>query len=99
MFLMSLLIWPHWVFVAAQLAPVVVSGGCSLVVVHGCLIARASLVAETGSRHLGRCGAWAQLPLGMWDLPGPGTEPMPPALAHGFLTTGPPEKSSKVFNY
>ena len=26
----------------------------------------------------------------MWDLPGPGIEPLPPALAGGFLTTGPP---------
>ena len=30
----------------------------------------------------------------MWDLPGPGIEPMSPALAGGFLTTAPPGKSS-----
>ena len=30
----------------------------------------------------------------MWDLPGPGLEPVSPALAGGFLTTAPPEKSS-----
>ena len=29
----------------------------------------------------------------MWDLPGPGLESMSPALAGGFLTTAPPEKS------
>ena len=29
----------------------------------------------------------------MWDLPGPGTELVSPALADGFLPTGPPEKS------
>ena len=29
----------------------------------------------------------------MWDLPGPGIKPMSPALAGGFLTTGPPGKS------
>ena len=29
----------------------------------------------------------------MWDLPGPGLEPVSPALAGGFLTTAPPEKS------
>ena len=29
----------------------------------------------------------------MWDLPGPGIEPVCPALAGGFLTTGPPGKS------
>ena len=28
----------------------------------------------------------------MWDLPGPGLEPMSPALADGFLTTAPPGK-------
>ena len=34
----------------------------------------------------------------MWDLPGPGLEPMFPALAGGFLTTAPPGKPcSKVF--
>ncbi|KAJ8782467.1 hypothetical protein J1605_010175 [Eschrichtius robustus] len=29
----------------------------------------------------------------MWDLLGPGLEPVSPALAGGFLTTGPPGKS------
>ena len=29
----------------------------------------------------------------MWDLPGPGLEPVSPALAGGFLTTAPPENS------
>ena len=29
----------------------------------------------------------------MWDLPGTGIEPVFPALADGFLTTGPPGKS------
>ena len=29
----------------------------------------------------------------MWDLPRPGVEPMSPALAGGFFTTGPPGKS------
>ena len=29
----------------------------------------------------------------MWDLPGPGPEPMSPALAGRFLTTAPPGKS------
>ena len=28
----------------------------------------------------------------MWDLPGPGPEPVSPALAGGFLTTAPPGK-------
>ena len=28
----------------------------------------------------------------MWDLPGPGIEPVCSALADGFLTSGPPGK-------
>ena len=28
----------------------------------------------------------------MWDLPGPGLEPVSPASAGGFLTTAPPGK-------
>ena len=34
----------------------------------------------------------------MWDLPGPGLEPVSPALAGGFLTTAPPGKPSLLFN-
>ena len=33
----------------------------------------------------------------MWDLPGPGTEPVSPALAGGLPTTGLPGKSSLYF--
>ena len=38
--------------------------------------------------HLGfsSCGSWAQFLWRMWDLPGPGIEPMSPALAGGFFT-------------
>ena len=34
---------------------------------------------------------------GMWDLPGPGLEPVSPALAGGFLTTAPPGKSPQAY--
>ena len=44
-------------------------------------------------RRLSSCGARASLLRGMWDLPGPGLEPVSPALAGGFLTTAPPGKS------
>ena len=43
-------------------------------------------------RRLSSCGAQAQLLRSMWDLPGPGLEPVSPALAGGFLTTAPPGK-------
>ena len=33
----------------------------------------------------------------MWDLPGPGLEPVSPALAGGFLTTVPPGKPTTRF--
>ena len=36
---------------------------------------------------------WAQLLCGTWDLPRPGIEPVSPALAGRFLTTGPLGKS------
>ena len=45
--------------------------------------------------RLSSCGARAFLLCGMWDLPGPGLEPMSPALAGGFLTTAPPGKPKK----
>ena len=53
--------------------------------------ARASVVAVRG---LSSCGARAYLLLGMWDLPRPGMEPVPPSLAGRFLITAPPGKSS-----
>ena len=31
----------------------------------------------------------------MWDLPGPGIEPVSPALAGGFLTTAPARKAKR----
>ena len=64
--------------------------------------ARASVVVACGlsscglqalERRLSSCGTWAYLLHGMWDLPGPGLEPVSPALAGRFLTTVPPGKS------
>ena len=68
------------------------------------------MLRSTGSRHMGfsscgsqglecrlsSCGAWAYLLRSMWDLPGPGLEPVSPALAGRFLTTAPPEESPYV---
>ena len=47
--------------------------------------------------RLSSCGAWAYLLPGTWDLPGPGLEPMSPALAGGFLITVPPGKPRAHF--
>ena len=61
----------------------------SVVVAHG--LQQLWLVAL--QHRLSSCGARAQLLRCMWDLPGPGLEPVSTALAGGFLTTVPPGKS------
>ena len=65
----------------------------SVVVAHG--------LSSCGLRavecRLSSCGSRAQLLHGMWDLPGPGIEPVSPALAGGFLTTVPPGKPRSPF--
>ena len=33
----------------------------------------------------------------MWDLPGPGIEPMSPALAYGFFITEPPGSPESLY--
>ena len=90
-------------FIAVRRLLVVVASRCGA----RALGARASVLvacglSSCGSRALERrrssCGAWAQLPRGMWDLPGPGIEPMSPALAGRFLTTAPPGKSPVFLN-
>ena len=49
-------------------------------------------------QHVGfsSLGARALLPYGMWNLPRPGVGSVSPALADGFLTTGPPGMSMCV---
>ena len=71
------------------------SMGCSVRGLSGCSWWAAEHQLTSG-------GTGASLPHGMWDLPGPGIEPMSPALAGGFLTTGPPgnpQKRSIVFHF
>ena len=88
--LRSRFLWLHWGFVAAVGALVVVNGRCF------CRSARASHCSgfsccwlSSASRHAGfsSCGAWVAHV--MWNHPGPGIEPMSPALAGGFLSTVP----------
>ena len=69
--------------------------GPLFIVVRGPLTIAASPVAEhrLQTRRLSSCGSRAQLLCGMWDLPRPGLEPMPPALAGRFSTTAPPGKT------
>ena len=44
---------------------------------------------------LSSCGAWVQLPWGMWDPPGPGVELVSCSLVGILPTTEPPGKSSR----
>ena len=57
------------------------------------------LFQSPGSRvhGLSSCGTWACLPHGMWNLPGPGIEPVSAALTGAFLTFGPPGKPLSQF--
>ena len=66
----------------------------SVVVARRPQSSRASVVIVCG---LSSCGARAQLLCSMWDLPGPGIEPLSPALAGGFSTIAPPGKSQISF--
>ena len=76
--------------------------GLSFIAVHRRLIEVASLccgaralgaqASVVMARRLSSCGTRALLLRSMWDLPGPGLEPVSPALAGGFLTTAPPGK-------
>ena len=65
----------------------------SVVVAHGL----SSCGLQALEHRLSSCGARASLLCSMWDLPGPGLEPMSLALAGGFLTTVPPGKPRTFF--
>ena len=72
--------------------------GPLFIAVHGPLTIVASLVGEhrLQMHRLSSCGSGAQPLRGMWDLPRPGLEPVSPALAGGFSTTGPPGKPRQI---
>ena len=67
--------------VGSSLLRVAASGGYSLLQCAGFSLRWLLLWWSTGSRRGG-----------MWDLPGPGLDPVSPALADRFLTTAPPGK-------
>ena len=62
--------------------------GASGVATHGL----SSFSSQTLEHRLGRCGPRAELPRGMWDLPGPGIELVSPALTGRCFIMGPPGK-------
>ena len=73
--------------------------GPLFIAVRGPLTIAASLVAEhrLQTRRLSNCGSQAQLLCGTGDLPGPGLEPLSPALAGRFSTTAPPGKPPQSY--
>ena len=96
-FLINLFIyyfWLRWVFVAVRgLSLVAVSGGFSCCGAQA-LGAQASVVVARGLSSCGSgapecrlssCGTPASLLCGMWDLPGPGLEPVSPSIGRQIL--------------
>ena len=72
-----------------RLSLVAGSGGHSLVAGHRLLTAVAAPCGGAwalGCSGFGSWGAWALLLHGIWDLPGPGIEPVSPALQGRFST-------------
>ena len=86
--------WLHWVFVALLGFSLVV-GGYSPVAMQGHLIKVSFLAAEhrllgvqataVASHGLGSCGTWTELPLGTWNLPAKGVEPVVPCTGRQIL--------------
>ena len=91
----------------------VVSGGCSLLWYTGFSLRWPLLLCGIGCKRAGcnscrsqavecglcSCGTRAKLPHGIWDLTRSVMKPMSPALAGGFLATGPPGKSCHYLLY
>ena len=91
-------LWLCWVFVSVRgLSPVAASGGHSSSRCAG-LSPSQPLVAEhrLQTRRLSSCGSRTQSLRGMWDLPGPGLEPVSPASAGRLPTNAPPGKPRLV---
>ena len=80
----------QWVLVSeCRLSLVAVGGVYSLLAMLGLHCCRAW---GLGCAGFSSCSTRAYLPHSMWDLLGPGIEPVSSALAGGFLTTGLPGK-------
>ena len=101
LFILTYLFRLRWVFIAAHR----LSSSCrnvGLLSSCGAWTSHRGAFSYCRARALGRmgfsnCTSWALLPHGMWNLPGSEIQPLPPALAGRFLTTGLPGKSSVHF--
>ena len=88
--------WRHWVFIAMCGHSLMwCVGGYSSLCCAGFSLQCLLLLWSTGSRAYGldSCGTWVYLVHGVWNPPGPGMEPVSPALQGRFLTTVPPGTS------
>ena len=77
--------------------------GCPSLLCFGSSSPWLLLLQSVGSRRTGvSCITSAWLPSGLWDLPGPGIEPIGPAsaaLTGRFSTSGPPGGPTSCFCY
>ena len=91
--------WFYWVITAASLYLVVLSEGYSSLWCSGFSLGWLLLLQSMGSRYTGLQKQWHTdlAALGHVESSGPVVEPMFPALADGFLSNVPPEKSYNVF--
>ena len=83
-------VWLCWVLVSGWGLTLVLA--LQFIAVHRPLILVASLLWNTGSRRVGSVAvarATSLVAPRMWDISGPGIEPVSSVLAIGFLTTGP----------
>ena len=86
--------WLNWLFVAAHgLSLVTTSGGHSWLQCVGFSLWGLLLLQSMGCRIQASVVAMHRLSCGLWHLLVLGMEPVFPALAGGFLTTGQPGKS------
>ena len=80
------------------------SSGCKLKLLQllqllSCNTAVSLVEHRPGCRPFSSWGSQAQLPGGTWNLHGSGIEPIFPALADGFVTTGPRGKSTNLVSF
>ena len=101
MFLRMILFWLCWLFAAGRAFPASSSSCGAGASRRGGLQRGLLLLGSSGSgahslqqlRHSGLVVPW------QWDLPGPGIEPLSPALTGRFFTTGPPGKPRSSSNH
>ena len=94
--------WLCWVFLApCRLSLGVASRGLpsSCGAQASCCDGVSSGGAPALEHGFSNCAPWAHLPLYMWDLPGPGIEPVLPVWAGVVLSIGPQGSPLKVFLY